>query len=288
VNAANKRVLQKVALALQNGLSQTALDLLQKADPKELADQRSPGVAVGGQWALELLLAMGRLEEARDILVPDPDSKKSLDKRVFGAHRLGLPAYQWYEAQLAAACGDYEVADRALGECLGLLETDPRVWPMLAQLDVVPPSYGAQRKGTLGTFSALLVGDLVLQGAKASNLPWQLQFTLLPPSQRLFIQLPPNFPANQRRPPGWPVTLHEAGRFAAESLQPHADLWAVRAWLSLEAGHTSRARKQAEESLARGVRTIGRYRVPRYPSHLLAIRVLELTGGLDQPAPGKR
>jgi hypothetical protein len=186
---------------------------------------------------------------------------------------LQVPAYQWFEAQLGAASGDYAAADQALGECLEVVSSNLPIWPALQRLDVVPPGYGQGKPASMGTFCALLTGHLLLQKARMAKLPWQLDD---------LIQckiLPPHIP----RLPGWWHTLNTGVNFVVDARRPQADVWAIRAWLSLEAGHTKRAREQAINGLAVGAQMgENRYRL-LYESHAAVLRVLDLTsrGGLS-------
>jgi hypothetical protein len=112
--AANKPVLQRVQAAMQNALPETALALLQKELREQTAvaaraDDRTVGTVL--EWQVRLLLATGRLDEARELL--DPNVANLLGRMP------GLPvppdaAFDWYRAQLAAASGDYAGADQAL------------------------------------------------------------------------------------------------------------------------------------------------------------------------------
>jgi hypothetical protein len=270
VNSANKPVLQKIEQALQNGLAETALGVLRKAEVKELIDPRT-NVAIGGQRLVELLLATGQTEEARQVLEPDPaNSDKKGNLGALATVR--APAYEWFQAQLAAATGDYAEADRALGECIEALAKEIPVWTLLGQLDIVPPGFGGESAGNLGTFAGLATGHVLLQLARMSNLPWQPDHLLV---RKL---LPPHNP----RDPRWYVSMAVTAQVVEQMLRPQADLWAVRAWLSLEAGHIARAREQAVKAISLGGDAKGSRRFVRYQSHLLAALVLELT------EPGKK
>ncbi len=70
VSAANKPVLEKVRIALDKGLAETALNTLEQAAPGELSGMKE--VSIVSQM-MGLLLDMGRLDKAYDLLVPDPD-----------------------------------------------------------------------------------------------------------------------------------------------------------------------------------------------------------------------
>ncbi len=117
--------LGRANLALELGLARTAVDhvLLQ-----------SQILAFGGEGArleLELLLMLGRVEAARNLL-DEPELRENKDKldraTVPAPRRLGyhpfyeLPAYEWLRFLQTAARGDYDLAAGTL-------------WEMLEQLD---------------------------------------------------------------------------------------------------------------------------------------------------------
>jgi tetratricopeptide (TPR) repeat protein len=105
VSAANKPMLEKVRIALEKGLAETALTTLEQAAPGELSSLKE--VSIVSQM-MALLLDMGRLDQARDLLLPEPDM-------------VGKPVplhYLDYHVRLAAARGDYAEADRHLADAL--------------------------------------------------------------------------------------------------------------------------------------------------------------------------
>src|SRR5437763_13989729 len=66
VQAANKPVLQKVVIAMQMGLADTALNVLLKADPKDLYARPGNPQMAGATLEINLLLSLGRIEEVRE------------------------------------------------------------------------------------------------------------------------------------------------------------------------------------------------------------------------------
>jgi hypothetical protein len=243
VTAHTKPLLQKARLALENGLAETALDLLLKADPKDLEDKRLPGERPGATMAVDLLLGLGRLDEARAALTPEDTSEGSLSKSVFGTHpQLGLPAYEWFQTQLAAACGDYEAADEALADSIEQLR-HTNLDPLLAQLDILPfaPQGKEQDKDDAGRFAGLLVGHMLLSAAQeATRRPWQI---LRHVPYRLH---PPHTPKR----PGLEALLFQGTQLLMLLYQQQADLWTVRAWLALEHGRIDRVRDFTSKAFA--------------------------------------
>jgi hypothetical protein len=82
------------------GLAQKALELLQAANVSKLSVEEKKLYV---ELQLRLLLTMGRLHEAREGLVP-------------GLRELLGPAYDYYQAALAAALGNYAEAQEALAQ----------------------------------------------------------------------------------------------------------------------------------------------------------------------------
>jgi len=81
------------------GLARRALDVLGQMNLAELPDQQK---AISAKLQLALLLTMGRVREAQDVLVP---TLKPL---------LGQEEYERFEVMLGAATGNYRRADQAL------------------------------------------------------------------------------------------------------------------------------------------------------------------------------
>jgi hypothetical protein len=96
VDVRDKPLSRKVQKALQNGLIKKARDLLLQADPVQVGPAEIDVL-------LHLLLSTGRPDEARAVL------SEGL--------RSGLgPNYEWYNALIGAACGNYQEAGRFLDE----------------------------------------------------------------------------------------------------------------------------------------------------------------------------
>src|SRR5581483_1641542 len=98
VNAASKSGIEKVQAALQEGLSETALTVLEQETGENISFQTVPLVKVMASVALDL----GRLDKARELL-PEPEGPikpEELELRL----------------RLAAAHGDYADADRLIDE----------------------------------------------------------------------------------------------------------------------------------------------------------------------------
>jgi hypothetical protein len=266
VNAANKPVLQKARTAAQHGLAETAVKLLMQADVKELSDKGNPRVRTGATLLLYLLLGMGRLEEVREALEPEMFHLR-FDKDSLGEHPIGLRAYEWFQIQLAAGCGDYARADREFAELLKLRSrNNPVVYPLLASLDILPYKKAVQKTGSVSDLLALATGHLLLQEAtQAAGLPWQIQ-------RHLPVTLQP--PYYLRRWPGPLAALQQASRSAMSLLVQEAELRTLRGWLALEAGDTETATRElrlAQERLT----------VPGRPGGGRAI-LLSRSGGLTQ------
>ncbi|MFO0925766.1 MAG: hypothetical protein U0736_01855 [Gemmataceae bacterium] len=274
LNAANKPLMQKVRIAREKGLADTALNLLLKADPQELHERRGPREPSGSMVTVMLLLGLGRIDEAREALVPDPAAAS--ERRDFGIHPLGLPAYDWFRVQLGAADGDYAAIDAHLELSIRELEKNPVYTELLAQLDVLPASL-AGRPGDRGTLAAALVGYCLLREApQGAGLPWQWLRHL---PYRLY---PPHLP----RRPETHATVIQGAQLLMQVQEPIADLWTLRAWFALEAGRIADARAHLAHALnlsdfgddGRGNRVIAGFR-----SRPLAVLVEELIDSAAKP-----
>jgi hypothetical protein len=97
VSSQNRSLYTRAVLALEKGLAAKALEVL-LGQPDFDGDAGAQAIRL----ALELLLASGRLREARDGMDPKHEQM------------LGRDEYFWLQAQLEAACGNYAEADLAL------------------------------------------------------------------------------------------------------------------------------------------------------------------------------
>lgn len=264
-------VLQRADVAMRQGLPEAALKLLTEADPKLLRDPKNPREAPGVVMTLTLLLGLGRLDEAREILTGDPKSETPLDSRAFGTHPLGLPAYDWFQAQLGAASGDYDKADKHLAACLEPLTKGQQYSIALAQLGIVPGSM-AEQEGNAATFSAWLAGHVLLNHTRnAARLPWHQVRQL--PGVVFLRELP--YPLN------WydDVLIQEGRGFLLDQQQRQSDLWTLRGWLALEAGRVKEAQEHVDKALALGelgVDEQGQRMFAAFSSRWLGLLVREL------------
>jgi hypothetical protein len=113
--------LEKVAIALEQGLVETALTTLDQAPADELSGNKDPKEMAIIRAVTTVLLDLGRLDKARDSLDPEPE--KTAGKPV-------RPEYLRLHLRLAAARGDYEKADRLLADALDYAWTDPAGIPV--------------------------------------------------------------------------------------------------------------------------------------------------------------
>jgi tetratricopeptide (TPR) repeat protein len=226
VQAANKPLLQKVVIAMQMGLADTALNVLLQADPKDLhARPGSPQMA-GATLEINLLLSLGRVEEVREAF----SGIKPENQGVFGTNpALGVPAFQWAQVQMAAADGDYAAADKHLAEILEHVGQDASPAEMMRLLGLLKPREGAPPLA-LGEMLGLSLGQLLLEVAPAAA---------------------GNFWQMRRVPPAYSQFGQTTG--LAHSLRERqADLRTVRGWLALEAGRVDDARRELEAVVAEG------------------------------------
>jgi tetratricopeptide (TPR) repeat protein len=235
-------VMQRAALAAQQGLAETAVKLLLEADPKHLRDPNDPRQAPGLVLMLDLLFGLGRVDEVRQILGGDPDSGVAVDRRGFGMHPLGLPAYDWYQVQLGAVTGDYEGADKALAECAESVRTSPLYTMVLARLEITPLET-ADKDGDARLFAGMLAGLSVLDGAEgATRTPWYLVRSL--PTKLFHARAPHALKRDEEHP------VQMGVRFLQNRLELEAELWTLRGWLALEAGRIDQAKEYAAKAIS--------------------------------------
>ncbi len=231
LQSANKPVLERANIALANGLSETALNVLNRADPKDLIDRMNPHEMPGATMLVSLLLAMGRTDEARIRMYGDASPDDRTIERSFGMHRLGMPAFEWFETQLGASTGDYELADRGLASALE--KTSLLYSAILSELRMVPKekiASIASREGVAAAFA----GSLLLREMQyATGTPYV-------PLRRVMIL----------HDPGARQLTAQYARILWGVYEQEANLWTLRAWLALEQGKLDKAREYAEKAVA--------------------------------------
>jgi hypothetical protein len=148
LEAENKPVREKAAIAHTKGLAEEALKILRSADANEILAVEGPqraGDVV--QRQLTLLFATGQLDEVRDSL---EENLRPLLGQVPGTP---MSTFDWFQIKLAAASGDYEQADKDLAHVQEQL---------------------AHHSSGIGTTVASIVGQQLLQAASFANgSPWQ-------------------------------------------------------------------------------------------------------------------
>jgi hypothetical protein len=214
VNAATKSGLEKAQVALQEGLSETALAVLEQdadlniSNPTELLLIKAlTGVA----------LDLGRLDRANELLPDTGDNPVKPDD---------LELY----LRLAAARGDYARADRLLDDALR------HAWQ---------PPPDQMRMSEPITLVAPFVGKVLL--GEAQHLLGVPPIPLVPNNPADFLQRPwltQNASEFWRR--RWRMEAIINGLLASRQL---AEWNLIRGWLALEAGHCGEARNYFQTAL---------------------------------------
>lgn len=214
----------------RHGLAEKALEALgQVPDP-------SPTVV--GIAQTDLLFRLGRLDAIRAGLEAHPEWRNPAVVHP----DWGLPAYEYFQILLAAASGDYDLADEEFAGPLKLL-ADPNLRGLFQE----------QVAQGVRVDLALRLAPLTARGQpipSAIATRWLSSIALASINQ---------FNANQL-----------LGLMARE-----ADLWTLRGWLALEAGQVDRAREHLRKALAigpKGKEILG------FPSRNLAVMGLEWLG----------
>jgi hypothetical protein len=206
VSAANKPPLEKVRIALEKGLAETALNVLEQTSTFDSSGGlKEQAIAIR---TMGLLLDLGQLEKVRDnLLLPDPDM---VGKPV-------SPQYLDFHVRLAAAHGDYDLADRHLTDSLNHAWQPPPGQPPI-------PSPRVEIGLAVGR---VLLGEAQRFGG-APRLPlWLQKPTLLQPPSDYWV----------RR---WRLHAIETG---VSTEQQRAETYLKRGWLALEAGRCVEARQ---------------------------------------------
>ena len=228
LHAAGQPVLGKVKAALQLGLGQTALDVLEKTDWATFKKD-DPNKVLGAQKEMGLLLQTGRAEEVGKELI---EEEQTLKDGLGVDPETGLPAYEWLRVQVAAGVGDYAEADRWLKALQEKTRRSPRLLMMFQQLGLLGAHAVDVADLEPSALTALLVGDLVLREAPFAT-----------GTARLHAPLP-----SLLDPQSMLLATADA---IAEPAERQADLETLRGWLALEAGHTVEARERFKDALLR-------------------------------------
>jgi hypothetical protein len=264
VKSAKMPPLVKAQMAAQLGLCETAVRMLKETKPEDLVDPRNPSEARGAVLAVDLMLRLGRLKEARDSLTPaDPEK---FDKRIYGIHPLGVPAWDWFHVQLGAASGDYEEADTHLQEILTQLKANTGLGQLLVEMGILPAGSAASKQIGVPELVGFALGDVLLREATRASCQGG------PLHRYILFQLQP---AAVRIGPPSEVAIHR--------IQQEADLLALRAWLALEAGQIGRAREAIDHF--RQLTRLGPDRVLIVRSLPVAALVQSLLASGTKPEP---
>jgi hypothetical protein len=250
--SAHKSLTQKAEHAMRLSLAGEALRLMKSATVEDLRPPMSDGFSAAYHY-LDLLLATGQVDDARNLLQPFGQAGEKRNPAAFGPHRLGGLAYDFFLLQAAAASGDYKEADQSLADQIAGIQETPEGLGMLVGMDVLPKNGGrfALKKSpeNLNHFAALAVGSYLLREAQvAMRFPWNA--LLISPSG---LHPPHNLRPHHPRT-GVPIDLRVTMiQFAGAALHFQAERYALRALLALEQGRCSDARGFADEAMKRGV-----------------------------------
>ena len=194
------------------GLAETALEVLEKAKELDLVEG---SIAVGLVLRIELMLDMGRLEQARTLLAQLSEELKANTKSTLGMlYETNLWAHDWLRLRVSWASGDYEEADEVLREVL-------EDFAKRADQQTAVESTEQLFRGMIFN---LIPDAMPVSGLGALSLPVRM-----PLLQMVLVSVERQTAAN---------------RNARE-----CDLLTLRAWLALERGATKDARRHLEVAL---------------------------------------
>jgi hypothetical protein len=247
LEAAKKSALEKVALALQKGLAETALTALDPAAIGALSGPKEFGVV---RDVMIMLLKLGRLDEARKLLIPE--GEEMTGKPV-------SPDYLELHLLLAAGRGDYELADRLLADALNYTWKNPAGQPL----------HFAQRVQV-----GLMIGSVLMSGAgHVLDRPR----VFLPP---LRMPIPSDYVLRH--------TCLEALEGALAINQPRTEWQLLRGWLAVESGRCVEARDYFQNALdtmalpQRWMPAVGRLKLPLGPEDFQLIQGLAARQSIAQ------
>ena len=150
--------------ALELGLGQKALDMLEQVDWRSFAND-DPNKELGVKKELALLMQTGRAEEVGKRLV---EEEQNLKDALGVDPETGLPAYEWLRVQVAAATGDYAGADHWLKAIQDKTRRAPRLFVRLQQLELIGTEPAEVADLEASALTALLAGRLVLGDAPSA------------------------------------------------------------------------------------------------------------------------
>ncbi|HMF15919.1 MAG TPA: hypothetical protein VKE98_01875, partial [Gemmataceae bacterium] len=199
ISSQNMRIVDRARLAAQKGLASRALEELLSSDVAAFGTE-------GMDHELKLLLSTGDTEKVR--LWMDAEKERILD------------TYHWNKAQIHAAAGDYELADRELAATMKIIG---------------PSNQGLDLRAAAG----LMMGGAVLAettGGILHKLPLRVFLAVgQTPLENVAL-----FPDRQSAPVGlWNM---------AKELDRAAHTNVLRGLLAMEAGQTAKARERFRES----------------------------------------
>ena len=224
LHAAGQPVLGKVKAALELGLGQTALELLEKVDWHSFAKD-DPNQVLGVQKEMSLLMQTGRADEVGKTL---RDDEQNLKDGLGVDPETGLPAYEWLRVQVAAANGDYSEADRWLKAIQEKTRPCARIDRHVSALRIAWAEYGRRRR--LGPISTDCLADGTTRSARGAS------------GRSALLGCAPRFPT-----PG--LCCWRPPALITEPLGRQADLETMRGWLALEAGNIAEARERFNDAL---------------------------------------
>ncbi|HWG41956.1 MAG TPA: hypothetical protein VN688_04160 [Gemmataceae bacterium] len=209
VTSANKPVMEKVQMALDRGLAEKALSVLNEAP--DLGSLGGLKELTTAERMMALMLDLGQLDTARDQLLPKPDM----------VGQPVSPQHLSFHVRLAAARGDYEEADRHLADGLN------HAWePPLGQQLARDP-----RREIAETVGRVLLASQRLEMLRVTGMP-RLPTLGQPPS---------DFWVRRWRLQAIETGIAVEGQRAGEYLK--------RGWLALEAGRCVEARRHFQTVL---------------------------------------
>ena len=241
---AKKSPVEKANIALQNGqdgnngLAETALEALRTVKFKELSKTDIAASRAAAMMQIDVLFLMGQLTDIREAL---EDEGAGAFLGINPVYR--LPSIEWYRIRLAAATGDYAVADEILDKVRNEIAASLDRRGFAEHAGDILLRTAPLITGQAGPFPALVdwleFFDKLQRGASSPDYQRDVVNGLFDAARQ--------FP-NQGL---WFLVFRDAARELLAPMIRESEMGVLRGWLALEAGENKVAAAQFRAALSK-------------------------------------